>query len=39
MHITLEEVTVPGCVECARFKKLWEEKMKDEFPNVEFKEI
>lgn len=39
MTITLEEVTVPGCINCARFKKLWEGKLSKEFPNVEFKEI
>lgn len=36
--IKLEEVTVPGCVECARFKKFWEE-IRGQFPNVEFKEV
>ena len=36
--IRLEEITVPGCVECARFKKFWEE-IKGQFPSVEFHEI
>lgn len=39
MTVKLEEVTIPGCADCARFKKLWEEKLSREFPNVEFKEI
>ena len=36
--IRLEEVTVPGCVDCARFKKFWE-GARQEFPDVEFREI
>ena len=36
--VRLEEVTVPGCVECAKFKKFWE-GARSEFPNVEFTEI
>ena len=36
--VTLEEITVPGCVECARFKKFWEE-IKSQFPNVAFTEV
>jgi len=39
MGIKLQEVTVPGCIDCARFKKLWEEKLAQEFPDVEFEEI
>lgn len=39
MAIKLEEVVVPRCAECARFKELWENKLSQEFPNVEFKEI
>jgi len=36
--IKLEEVTTPGCVECERFKKTWEE-IKNDFLDVEFREI
>lgn len=36
--IEVIEVTVPGCVECARFKKFWE-GVKSEFPNVVIKEL
>ena len=36
--IEVIEVTVPGCVECARFKKFWE-GAKNDFPNVSMKEI
>lgn len=39
MAIKLMEVTIPGCVACARFKKLWEDKLSKEFPNVEFETI
>ena len=31
--ITLQEVSVPGCVECIQFEKLWEQ-IKGDFPNV-----
>ena len=35
--IVLEEVTVPGCVECIQFEKVWEE-IKGDFPNVELQQ-
>jgi len=39
MAVKLLEVTIPGCVACARFKKMWEEKMSKDFPDVEFTTI
>lgn len=36
--VEIIEVTVPGCVECARFKKFWE-SVKSEFPKVAMKEV
>lgn len=36
--ISLISVSVPGCVECKRFEEHWEQ-MKDQFPNVEYKNI
>ena len=39
MAVKLIEVTIPGCVACARFKKMWEEKLSKDFPDVEFEAI
>jgi glutaredoxin len=39
MAIQLQEVSVPGCVDCARFKRLWEEKLSKEFPQVVLQEM
>lgn len=39
MVTKLQEVSVPGCVDCARFKKLWEERLGKEFPLVQFQEV
>ena len=36
--IELLELTSPGCIHCAAFKKFWHEIEKD-WPNVYFKEI
>lgn len=36
--VVVEVITVPGCVECAKFKKFWGE-IKDGFPEVEVREI
>ncbi len=36
--IVLEELTSPGCHNCAAFKEFWEEK-KGDWPNVQFKEV
>lgn len=36
--IVLEELSSPGCHNCAAFKEFWE-SIKGEWPNVEFKEV
>jgi glutaredoxin len=36
--IVLEELSSPGCHNCAAFKEFWE-KEKTNWPNVEFKEV
>lgn len=36
--VVLEELTSPGCHNCAAFKEFWEEE-KANWPNVEFKEV
>lgn len=36
--ISVIEVTVPGCVECAKFKKFWE-SVKAEYPDVQLREV
>ncbi len=36
--VLLEELSSPGCHNCAAFKKLWEE-IKPNWPNVTFKEV
>lgn len=36
--VTLEELTSPGCHNCAAFKEFWEE-IKGDWPNVDFKEV
>ncbi len=36
--IVLEELSSPGCHNCAAFKEFWE-TIKGEWPNVEFKEM
>jgi len=35
--VKLQEVSIPGCIECIQFKKIWEE-IKNDFPRVEFQE-
>lgn len=37
-EIILEELTSPGCHNCAAFKAFWDEE-KEEWPNVTFKEV
>lgn len=37
-EVVLEELTSPGCHNCAAFKEFWE-KEKENWPNVTFKEI
>ena len=37
-EVTLEELTSPGCHNCAAFKEFWDEEKKN-WPNVTFKEI
>ncbi len=39
MTVTLQTVSVPGCVDCARFKRLWDEKLSKEFPSITLQEI
>ena len=39
MPIQLQAVSVPGCVDCARFLKLWHEKLGKEFPAIALEEI
>lgn len=36
--ILLQEITVPGCVECKKFEEWWREASKD-FPEVKFEKI
>ncbi|KKT30070.1 MAG: hypothetical protein UX18_C0001G0004 [Candidatus Azambacteria bacterium GW2011_GWC2_45_7b] len=36
--VTLQVVTVPGCVECRRFEEWWKVNSA-QFPNVKFEEI
>lgn len=36
--VSVIEVSVPGCVDCARFKKFWE-TAKADFPNVQMREV
>ncbi|MBI4133940.1 MAG: thioredoxin family protein [Candidatus Terrybacteria bacterium] len=38
MTVELIEVSVPGCVDCTRFKKYWEET-RSQFPGVAFREV
>lgn len=38
MTVELIAVSVPGCVDCARFKKYWEEA-KSQFPGVTLREV
>ena len=33
--VSVEEITVPGCVDCVRFEKFWD-SVKDQFPGVTF---
>lgn len=37
-EITLEELSSPGCHNCAAFKEFWEEE-KANWPNVTFREV
>jgi alkyl hydroperoxide reductase subunit AhpF len=37
-EIILEELSSPGCHNCAAFKEMWEE-IKGNWPNVTFKEV
>lgn len=37
-NILLEELSSPGCHNCAAFKSVWEE-IKGDWPNVTFKEL
>ena len=37
-EITLEELSSPGCHNCAAFKEMWD-GMKADWPNVTFKEV
>lgn len=37
-EVVLEELTSPGCHNCAAFKKFWDE-IKGEWGNVTFKEV
>ena len=37
-NILLEELSSPGCHNCAAFKSVWEE-IKADWPNVTFKEL
>ena len=37
-QIVLEELSSPGCHNCAAFKEFWESE-KGNWPNVEFKEV
>ena len=37
--IKIQEVSAPGCVNCAKAKKILEGEIKSEFPNVEFEYI
>ncbi len=37
-EIVLEELTSPGCHNCAAFKDMWEE-IKSNWPNVKFSEV
>lgn len=39
MAIKLQEVSVPGCVDCARFLRLWKEKLSKEFSSTILEEI
>lgn len=36
--VVLQEVTSPGCHNCAAFKEFWE-KEKENWPNVQFSEV
>lgn len=36
--VAVDLITVPGCIQCAQFKKFWDEA-KREFPGVELREI
>lgn len=39
MAIKLQEVSVPGCVDCARFLRVWHEKLSKEFPAIALEEV
>jgi len=36
--ISIEEVTVPGCVECAQFEKFWD-SVKNQFPGASLTKV
>lgn len=33
--VSIEEITVPGCVDCLQFEKFWD-SVKDQFPGATF---
>ena len=37
--VKIQEVSAPGCAHCAEAKRILEEEIKSEFPNVEFEFI
>ena len=37
-EVILEELSSPGCHNCAAFKAMWEE-MKSDWPSVQFREV
>lgn len=39
MAVSVQEIMLPGCYECIRFTKLWEEKISKDFPEAKLETI